>query len=91
MDLIVLKKQLLELIPKEYTHSFIVIVDQLAVSHPDHPLLIVDLYEASGNAFRAIPSQIQRIENNLSIANMDFEEFAQAADQVGIFRGFAIK
>jgi hypothetical protein len=28
------------------------------------------------------------IENNLSIANMDFEEFAENVDDDGIFRGF---
>ena len=39
--------------------------------------------------FRAIPSTIQSIENNLSIANMDFVDFATAVDEDGIFRGFA--
>ena len=39
--------------------------------------------------FRAIPSTIQSIENNLSIANMDFEEFADAVDDDGVFRGFS--
>jgi uncharacterized protein YbcV (DUF1398 family) len=82
------KEQLLKLVPENYNHSFIVIVDQTAISHPDHPLLIVELFEGSGNEFRAIPSQIQGIENNLSIANMDFEEFAEAVDEDGIFRGF---
>jgi hypothetical protein len=64
------KDQLLELFPKDYSHSFIIVVDRTAISLPDHPLLIVDLYERSGREFRAIPSQIQGIENNLSIANM---------------------
>lgn len=82
------KNQLLELIPKDYSHTFIIVVDRTATSLPDHPLLIVDLYEGSGREFRAIPSQIQGIENNLSIANMDFEEFAEAVDESGVFRGF---
>ena len=81
------KDQLLELIPRNYNHNFMIIVDQLAISQTDHPLLIVDLYEKSGREFRAVPSQIQGIENNLSIANMDFEEFAESVDQDGIFRG----
>jgi hypothetical protein len=85
------KDELLELVPKNYKHSFIAIVDQAAISHPEHPLLIVDLFGGSGNEFRSIPSQIQGIENHLSIANMDFEEFAEAAGEDGIFRGFAIK
>jgi len=82
------KDQLVELLPKDYSHSFITVVDQTAISLPDHPLLIVDLYEKSGHEFRAIPSTIQGIENNLSIANMDFEEFAESVDESGVFRGF---
>ena len=82
------KPQLLALIPDDYAHTFIIIADQIALSRHDHPLLIIDLYERSGQEFRAIPSQIQAIENNLSIANMDFEEFAEAVDEDGVFRGF---
>jgi hypothetical protein len=82
------KEQLLALVPESYNHTFIVIADPLAISHPDHPLLVIDLYGGSGNEFRAVPSQIQSIENNLSIANMDFEEFAEAVDEGGVFRGF---
>jgi hypothetical protein len=82
------KAQLLALIPDNYTHTFIIIVDRTAISRPDQPLLIIDLYDRSGQEFRAIPSQIQAIENNLSIANMDFEEFAEAVDEDSVFRGF---
>lgn len=28
------------------------------------------------------------VENNLSLANMGFEEFADAVDEDGVFRGF---
>jgi uncharacterized protein DUF6924 len=28
------------------------------------------------------------VENNLSIANMDFDEFADAVDQDGVYRRF---
>ena len=82
------RDQLLRLVPKNYEHSFIIIVDQIAILAPDHPLLIVDLYEGIGHEFRAVPAQIQGIENNLSIANMDFEEFADSVDTDGVFRGF---
>ena len=80
--------QLLDLLPHNYNHSFIIVADQTAISFPEHPLLIVDLYERSAHEFRAIPSTIQSIENNLSIGNMDFEEFADAVDDDGVFRGF---
>jgi len=38
--------------------------------------------------FRALPSEIPSIENNLSVANMDFEDFTRALDDDGVFRGF---
>lgn len=80
------KDELWNLIPEDYVHSFLVMVDQTAVKQSEHPLLILDLFE--GREFRAIPSQIAGIENNLSTANMGFEEFADAVDEHGIFRGF---
>ena len=79
---------LLSLVPKNYQHSFLFVVDHEALTHPEHPVLVVDLYAERGRTFRVIPSEMWSIENNLSIANMDFEEFADAADADGIFRGF---
>lgn len=38
--------------------------------------------------FRAVPAAIQAIENNLSIGNMDFKDFAGSVDSDGVFRGF---
>jgi len=81
------KERLLQIVPKDYDHGFIVLVDQFSISHPESPLLVVDLYDEPGREFRAIPSQIQGIENNLSIANMDFYEFAELVDEDGVFRG----
>ena len=83
------KKQLLDLLPPSYAHSFIIVADRTTMTHPEHPLLIVDLLHKSAREFRAVPSQIQEIQNNLSIANMDFKDFTKAVDQEGIFRGFA--
>jgi hypothetical protein len=55
---------------------------------PSSPSLVVGLGKSRGRSFRAIPSQIQGIENNLSIANLGFEEIADAVDADGTFRGF---
>jgi hypothetical protein len=82
------KEELLAIVPHDYDHSFVFVVDRAAIANPDFAILAVDLVESRGCSFRAIPSQIQSIENNLSIANMDFEEFAEAVDKDGIFRGF---
>jgi len=70
----------------DYQHSFVVIADAISILQPDHPLLVVDLAEERGRQFRAIASQIASIDNNLSIANMDFEEFAGLVDETGTFR-----
>jgi hypothetical protein len=80
--------ELLKRVPKGYNHSFIFVVDAVSQNQAGYPILVVDLYGQPGNSFRAIARAIQGIENNLSIANMDFEEFASAVDADGIFRGF---
>ena len=82
------KDELIAAVPDDYRLSFFFVVDKAAVSNPEYPILVVDLGETRGRNFRAIPSQIQGIENNLSISNMGFEEFAEAIDSDGIFRGF---
>src|SRR5690349_17396898 len=79
---------LLARVPGNYPHSFLLVVDRITITSPEFPVLVIDLYADRGRSFRAIPPQIQGIENNLSIANMDFFEFADAADTDGIFRGF---
>jgi hypothetical protein len=82
------KEGLLARIPANYGHSFLLVVDSTSITHPDFPILIIDLGKDRGRSFRAIPTEIQAIENNLSIANMDFFEFAAAVDKEGILRGF---
>jgi hypothetical protein len=82
------QEQLLALLPPNHDYTYIIVADRLAMTHPEHPLLVVDLYEDSGQSFRTLPRQVQSIENNLSIANMDFDDFARAVDEDGIFRGF---
>ena len=81
-------EQILKAVPEDYPHSFIVIADTVAISEPDHPLLVLDLLEERGRQFRALAAQVPSIENNLSIGNMGFEEFADSVDESGVFRGF---
>ncbi len=71
-----------------YNHAFIFIVDSITITNPEHPILCVGLKHNKGLKFRTIPSVICGIENNLSISNIDFEEFSDAVDENGIFRGF---
>lgn len=71
-----------------YPFSFAFIVDHAALTGPDYAILVVDLQEEPGRTFRVMASALWSVENNLSIGNMGFEEFADAVDEQGIFRGF---
>jgi hypothetical protein len=80
-------EQLVALAPRGSGHTFAFMVDRTALTGPEHPILVVDLCDEPGRVFRVIPSEVGGVENNLSIANMDFAEFADAADPDGVFRG----
>lgn len=82
-------EQVLALVPPDSNHTFMFIVDRIALSQADHSILAVDLNEERGRIFRVLPSQIWDVENNLSLETMDFAEFADAVDNDGIFRGFS--
>lgn len=82
------KEQLIDSLSADYDHSFLLVIDAVTMSHSEHPILVIDLYEEVGRAFRALPRTIQAIENNLSIANMDFRDFADSVGDDDIFRGF---
>ncbi len=81
-------ERLRPLLPQDLNHTFMFIVDRTTLSNPEHPILVVDLYTEPGRTFRVIPSEMSAVENNLTLANMDFAEFADAVDEDGIFRGF---
>jgi len=96
-------KNLVLALPDSYVYKFCFIVDQECITNQEHPILVVGFYPSDNESFdrlprntplsdiatfRALPSQIQGIENNLSIGNMDFEDFADSVDEDGVFRGF---
>jgi hypothetical protein len=67
------------------------IADHVTLTSPEHPILAVDLSDSpiGEPTFRCLPSQLWAVENNLNLANMDWNEFANAVDEDDIFRGFA--
>ncbi|WP_298572035.1 DUF6924 domain-containing protein [Streptomyces luteogriseus] len=80
--------QALDLIPAEYQHPLLVLADVVAVASAELPLLVVDRRGERGRCVRVVTAELWSIENNLSGANMDFEEFVGAVDDDGVFRGF---
>jgi hypothetical protein len=79
--------QLLDLLPRQH-HSIVIVADKRTLAEPDIPLLVIDLEDDPGRELRVIAEEAWSIENNLSIGNMYFEEFAEAAGDDGVFRGF---
>lgn len=67
--------------------NLLVIADARAMREPEMPLLCIDPLPPGGR-FRCVPAELWGVENNLSLANMDFSEFALAVEADGIFRGF---
>ncbi|MBE9525192.1 MAG: hypothetical protein IMY76_08830 [Chloroflexi bacterium] len=83
--------QLLTLMKAGSDHSFIFVVDRVTLSDSEYPILVLDLSDHPGRSFRVIPEEMWAVENNLSIANMDFADFADSVDADGVFRGFPMQ
>ncbi|GHF77534.1 DUF6924 domain-containing protein [Streptomyces griseosporeus] len=64
------------------------LADATTLADPEHRLLAVDLYTEPGRTVRIPARWYADMSINLGIANMDFAEFADAADPSGTFRGF---
>ncbi len=89
-------KQLLALDPEALGHVYIYLVDSTTIAHDEHPVLVVEVYLLEdevdagielGRSFRVIPSEMWAVENNLSLANADWEDFTENLDDDGIYRG----
>jgi hypothetical protein len=79
-------EQVVALAPKDDDFSFALIADRTTFTHPERPVLVVDLYDEPGRTFRVIPRATWAVENNLWLANADFSDFASDVDPDGVFR-----
>ena len=80
-------ERLVALLPEDFEHTFILVIDRETIVQPEHPILVVDLFDVRGRTFRVIPSQLWAVQNNLVIGNQDWDDFATALDDDGVFRG----
>ena len=69
-------------------HAAVLFVVDGAALADDHPILVVDLSDESRAAFRCVAHELWSVDNNLNLANMDWDEFADNVDGAGVFRGF---
>ena len=80
-------ERLLKILPTDFRHTFVFIVDGETLARSEHPVLVVDAFETPGRTFRVIPGQMWAVQNNLKLANMDWQDFSEATDSDGVFRG----
>jgi len=66
----------------------VVVADEKALSEPGFPALVLRRIDSQVHRIRAVATEMWSIENNLSLFNMDFEDFIRSADEDGVFRGF---
>ena len=64
------------------------LVDATTVAAPDRPILCVSLEGKKLKTLRVVPGSLASVENNLSIGNLDWRDFARSLDAGGVFRGF---
>lgn len=81
-------EQLVALAERDGDRAFAFVADAVTLTDPEQPVLVVDLFDEPGRTFRVIPGEMWGVENNLSIANLDYGDFADSADPDGVFRGF---
>jgi hypothetical protein len=68
--------------------TYFFVVDHVTITDPEMPLIALDMHDEPGRWFRVIPSRMASVENNLSLSNMSFHEFADSTDPDNVFRGF---
>ncbi|MBY4211970.1 hypothetical protein HQO42_23750 [Rhodococcus fascians] len=72
--------------------GYLFVADARTFTDPERPILVLNTDPAEGeefeksNSFRVAPEHLAPVENNLSIANLDFADFADRTDADGVFR-----
>jgi hypothetical protein len=78
--------------------SVLFIADSVTFASREHPVLVIDLQDTflspeefpeivDRTPFRCAPAALWEVENNLNLANLDWEDFAGSTDDDGIYRG----
>ena len=90
-------EQLVALAPED--DPMLIVADTAALTTPEMPLLVLmmdedeedgaeDDEEPELGRLRVVAKALWTVELNISLANMDWGDFEEAADDDGVFRGF---
>jgi hypothetical protein len=75
-------------VPETADHAVMFIADRTTSADPEFPLVVRSLIDAPGQTFRVAARALWAVENNLSLANLGWEDFVRHLDEDGILRGF---
>ncbi len=67
--------------------SVLFVADHMALS-AGHPVQVVDVSRTARPPFRCVASELWGVENNLNLANMEWEDFADNIESDGVYRGY---
>jgi hypothetical protein len=70
-------------------HASVLFVADSAALAGDHSIQVVDLSRASRPPFRCLAKELWGVDNNLNLANMEWEDFADNVEADGVYRGFS--
>lgn len=63
------------------------IADELAVTQPAHPLLLIRVGNSEDRPFRCRADRLHEVDANLSLANLDWDDFRDQVDESGVYGG----
>ena len=81
--------QILSAVVRQPWMSILTIADEVALTAPDRPVLILSLVDPANNKpFRCTAVALPLMECNLSEANVGWSDLERDTDADGVFRGF---
>lgn len=66
---------------------FVLVADATAQGDDEFPILVVDISGEGKPSFRVTCKCLWAVQNNLSLGNMDWEDFSESTDPDGVYRG----
>ena len=70
-------------------HAAVLFIADRAALAGDHSIQVVDLSSASRPPFRCLARELWGVDNNLNLANMEWEDFSDNVESDGVYRGFS--
>jgi hypothetical protein len=69
-------------------HAAVLFIADRVATEGDFPILVIDLSPEARSPFRCIARELWGVDNNLNLADMEWDEFASSTGSDGVVRGF---